>query len=32
MKKNGKRSDKAPEVAPVALIFPAGFVNIEDRG
>jgi len=32
VKKNGKRCDKAPEVASSALVFPAGFVDIEDRG
>lgn len=32
MEENGPETDKGSEVAPVAFVFPAGFVNVEGQG
>ncbi len=32
MKEDCLRSDKGPEISSLTLVFPAGFVNVEDQG
>ena len=32
MKEDGPWSDKSPEKAAFALVFPAGFINVEGQG
>jgi len=32
MKEDCLRSDKGPEISSVALVFPAGFINVKGQG